>query len=252
MTEPRFEPLPNLTRRQLLRRAGTGLGALVASHGLLGAASATGAARRPAPVGDLQPRTGAAARLRWSGLACPLTPAQTEGPFYFDADLLRQDITQGKPGFPLILGVQIVRVNTCTPVPNAVVDLWHCDADGVYAGYGGQPGNVDAQGENFCRGIQVTDANGIAIFHTIYPGWYQGRTVHVHVKIRLANQAVLTSQLYFDDAVSDEVLGLVEPYNGRPARGTRNANDGIFSPSLLLALAPHGGGVAGTFTIAVP
>lgn len=242
----RDRPSSPLTRRQLLQCAGAGFGSVLTAGSLL-AAGSPGA--RPTP--ERLALTGPASRLRWTGLACPLTPQQTEGPFYFDASLLRQDVTEGRPGFPLILGIQVVRVNTCVPIPGAIVDIWHTDADGVYAGYAGQPNGVDSQGDNFCRGIQVTDANGIAVFHTIYPGWYQGRTVHVHVKVLLANQTVLTSQFYFDDATTDEVLAVVEPYNARGTRSTRNANDGIYSPQMLLALTPQAGGIAGTFTIAV-
>ena len=183
--------------------------------------------------------------------ACILTPSETEGPYYFNAALLRQDITEGRPGFPTKIGVQVVRASTCAPVPNAIVDIWHCDAGGIYAGYSGQGGGADAQGDNFLRGIQVTDANGSATFLTLYPGWYQGRTQHIHFKVILNNQTLVTSQWFFSDTTTDEIYGIVEPYNARAARGTRNANDMLYNPQLELTLTPDKGGIAGAFTIVV-
>jgi protocatechuate 3,4-dioxygenase beta subunit len=183
---------------------------------------------------------------------CVLSPAQTEGPFYFNAALQRADITEGLPGFPLVLNLRVLRVAGCAPIPNAIVDVWHTDADGLYAGYAtGQVNNVNTAGQNFLRGIQLTDQNGWATFHTIYPGWYPGRTVHIHVKVILGNQTAVTSQLYFPDTVTDEVYAAVEPYTARGTRTTRNAQDGIYSPAMLMALTSAPGGMTATFTIGI-
>jgi protocatechuate 3,4-dioxygenase beta subunit len=136
------------------------------------------------------------------------------------------------------------------PLAGAIVDLWHCDAAGTYSDVAG------AAGRKFLRGYQITDANGVAVFTTIYPGWYPGRTVHLHFKVRnaTANPAYeFTSQLYFDDAFTDQIY-TQQPYAGRGARTTRNANDGIFSgggSQLLLNPAAEAAGYAATFELAL-
>ena len=109
-----------------------------------------------------------------SGLvSCGLAPEQTEGPYYLDDHMVRRNITEGRPGAPLTLRLGVVDVSSCKPIKGAAVDIWHCDAGGVYSGTSGQ----DTEDDRFLRGIQRTDAKGIAVFRTIYPGWYQGRTV---------------------------------------------------------------------------
>src|SRR5207248_236626 len=122
--------------------------------------------------------------------------------------------------------------NACTPLKGAYVDVWHCDALGVYSDVQGGRGSSGTTGTKFLRGYQVTDANGIAEFLTIYPGWYQGRTVHIHFKIRTdpdSRQGYdFTSQLYFDDAFSDQIFASQAPYNTRGRRSVRNNNDGVF------------------------
>jgi len=153
-------------------------------------------------------------------VSCVLTPEQTEGPYFLDGDRVRRDITEGKPGAPLVLRLRVLDVSTCRSIRRAAVDVWHCDAAGVYSGVQGNTGT-------FLRGIQRTDAKGLAVFRTIYPGWYPGRTVHVHVKVALGGNVVHTGQLYFPDGVTDAVYGR-RPYSRRPNRSTRNAADSIF------------------------
>ncbi|OFW71501.1 MAG: hypothetical protein A2Y55_11245 [Actinobacteria bacterium RBG_16_68_12] len=117
----------------------------------------------------------------------------------------------------------MVDVSTCRPIRGAAVDIWHCDAGGVYSGTSVQ----DTEDERFLRGIQRTDAKGVAVFRTIYPGWYSGRTVHIHVMVHLGGNVVHTGQLYFPDKLTDAVYKRT-PYNRRPDRITRNAADSIF------------------------
>jgi protocatechuate 3,4-dioxygenase beta subunit len=148
--------------------------------------------------------------------------------------LERADITtdpagaEARPGVPLAITFAVSRIDgtSCVPLEGALVDIWHCDADGVYSDVQGE-----GAGHQWLRGYQVSDANGTAAFQTIYPGWYQGRTVHIHFKIRTdagaASGTEFTAQLYFDDAVSDEVYAR-EPYASNGERSTRNANDGIY------------------------
>src|SRR3989440_6690446 len=111
-------------------------------------------------------------------VSCVLAPEQTEGPYYIANEKLRRNITEGRPGTPLTLRLRVVDASTCKPIKNAAVDVWHCDALGAYSGFGAGSGN-----RTFMRGVQRTDANGFATFQTVYPGWYQGRTVHIHVKV---------------------------------------------------------------------
>lgn len=135
--------------------------------------------------------------------ACILTPEQTAGPFYFDAEQVREDITEGKTGTPLKLVIKVVDSETCKPFKDAVVDIWHADAEGVYSGYKNQ--GVDTTGQTFLRGIQVTDKEGNVTFSTIYPGLYPGRVPHVHFKVVLDNKNYVTSQLYFPEEVSEKI-----------------------------------------------
>jgi protocatechuate 3,4-dioxygenase beta subunit len=139
----------------------------------------------------------------------------------------------------------------CTPLAGARVDLWQCDATGVYSGV--RDPSFDTTGQQFLRGYQLTDATGTAQFTTIYPGWYQGRTVHVHFKVRTDPSSELghefTSQLYFDDELSDRVHSR-EPYASKGQRTLRNERDGIFrrnGDQLKLAVSEEAQGYASTF-----
>src|SRR6266516_8207261 len=151
-----------------------------------------------------------------------LAPEQTEGPYYIANEKLRRNITEGRPGTPLTLRLRVVDASTCKPIKNAAVDVWHCDALGAYFGFGAGSGN-----RTFMRGVQRTDADGFATFQTVYPGWYQGRTVHIHVKVHVRGNVVHTGQLFFADALTDRVYRNA-PYNKRPNRDVRNAADSIF------------------------
>jgi protocatechuate 3,4-dioxygenase beta subunit len=161
-------------------------------------------------------------------LDCVLTPYQTEGPFWFDAGLVRQEISEGKPGIALAIGLRLVEATSCDPIRDAVVDLWHCDGSGWYSGYPNQGDNddVDTSGETFCRGVQVTDQDGRVTFTTIFPGWYPGRAVHVHVKVVLNSTSLVTTQLYFLDPVIDQAHSNA-PYIDRGPRDTLNSQDGV-------------------------
>jgi protocatechuate 3,4-dioxygenase beta subunit len=159
------------------------------------------------------------------GNECTLYPRQTEGPFYLDLDSLRRDITEGKAGMPLSVIVQ-VQSESCAPLKDVAVDLWQCDAAGVYSGFPGQLGGLDTTGETFLRGTQVTDADGVAEFDSIYPGWYPGRTTHIHFKVHTSSTTEATSQLYFPEDVTAGIYATV-PYDARGPKDTPNAADGI-------------------------
>ena len=161
-----------------------------------------------------------------AALDCVATPSQTEGPYYFDTGELRRDITESKPGTPLLVSLRFVDANTCEPIPGATVDVWHTDHMGVYSGYPDQ-GVGGTTGETFLRGKQVTDADGLAEFETIYPGWYPTRAVHIHYMAYTDERHLITSQLYFPDAVSEAVYR-TEPYAARGPHPVTNDGDGIF------------------------
>jgi protocatechuate 3,4-dioxygenase beta subunit len=185
-----------------------------------------------------------------SGLvACVLAPEMTEGPYYVEGDKVRRNITEGKPGVPLTLRLGVVDASSCKAIRHAAVDIWHCDAGGTYSGTGQQ----GTEGLTYLRGIQRTDRKGIAIFRTIYPGWYPGRAVHIHLKVYLGGTTVHTGQLFFADRVTDAVYKRA-PYNRRPNRDPRNAGDSIFrngGSRSLLALTKNGSGYVGRITMGV-
>jgi len=155
-------------------------------------------------------------------VSCILAPEQTEGPYYVAGEKLRRNITDGRPGAAMVLNAFVVDAATCRPIRNAAVDIWHADAAGIYSGFGNGAANRTAM-----RGIQRTNAKGLAQFRTVYPGWYQGRAVHIHVKVHVSGNVLHTGQLYFPDAMTDAVYRRA-PYNARPNRDVRNAADGIY------------------------
>lgn len=217
------------------------------------AANPTTLASQVAAVGT------AAAASTGTTSGCVVRPEMTEGPYFVDEKLNRSDIRSDpsdnsvRPGIPLALAfsVQSVTGAACTPLAGATVDIWHCDAQGSYS----DVQSANTAGKKFLRGSQTTDASGAAKFTTIYPGWYQGRAVHIHFKIRTTNPAgqayEFTSQLFFDDALSDQVYALV-PYASRGKRDTTNARDGIFrngGDQMLLAPTKAGDGYTATFAV---
>ena len=194
---------------------------------------------------------------------CIARPEQTEGPYFVDEALNRSDIRSDpsdgsvRPGARLDLTLNVSRLagGACAPLAGAVVDLWHCDAAGVYSDV--QDPGFDTTGKKFLRGFQTTDANGSARFTTIYPGWYSGRTVHIHFKVRTSPREArgheFVSQLYFDDAFTDRVHAK-PPYASKTGRRRRNGGDGIYrdgGSQLLLAVTPAAEGYAATFDVAL-
>jgi protocatechuate 3,4-dioxygenase beta subunit len=214
-----------LTRRDSLLRLG---GFAIAAIGLRGAEAA------PADA---------------ASVACILTPEQTEGPYYIAGEKFRRNITDGHPGAALLLRTTVVDASTCRPIKNAAVDIWHANAAGVYSGFGS-----GASSRTFMRGIQRTNAKGVAEFRTVYPGWYQGRTVHIHVKVHVGGNDVHTGQLYFNDSLTDKVYGRA-PYSSRPSRDIRNTQDMIYrnggARSLVKVRKSSAGVYVGTITMGV-
>ncbi len=192
------------------------------------------------------------------------TPELTEGPFFVDeglnrsnllGDTTRASVINGAP-FALAVNVYMLSGATVAAFAGAQVDVWHTDAVGAYSDEaGGGIQSEDTTGQKFLRGYQVTDASGAVNFQTIYPGWYQGRAVHIHFKVRKAASGSqtyeFTSQFFFDDTLSDTVLAQA-PYNTRGTRTVRNANDGIYNEGgsrLVLNVSKSGSGYAATHNI---
>jgi protocatechuate 3,4-dioxygenase beta subunit len=184
-----------------------------------------------------------------AAVSCILTPEQTEGPYYIAGEKLRRNITDGHAGAPMQLRTFVVDATTCRPIKSAAVDVWHADAAGVYSGFG-----TGASSRMFMRGVQRTNAKGLAEFRTVYPGWYQGRTVHIHVKLHVGGNVVHTGQLYFSDTLTDAVYRRA-PYSSRPNRTTRNADDMIFrgggSRSMLKVKRRSSGLYVATITMGI-
>ena len=248
-------------RRDLLsRRQAMGLFAGLGA-GVVAAACAGGSSSKDASSSASTRTTSAGASgTTGSSVACVLTPEATEGPFYLDLDKVRSDITEGKDGTPLDLKITVVDATGCAPIKDAAVDVWHCDAGGVYSGFGqaGAGGSGGAQSttddQTFLRGTQVTDASGLGQFQTIYPGWYRGRAVHIHMKVHVGGSVVHTGQLFFDDDLTDKVYGSA-PYSSRGTPDVRNSADDIYrsagAASAILAVTPSGQGYAGEITVGV-
>jgi protocatechuate 3,4-dioxygenase beta subunit len=221
-----------LTRRSILRLAG-----------LAAASFGAGAWKAEEAEG------GGPAAVESGAVTCVLTPELTEGPYYIPNEKLRRNITDGHHGTALILQLAVVDASTCKPIKGASVDIWHADAAGNYSGFGAGRGS-----RTFMRGIQKTDARGIATFRTVYPGWYPGRSVHIHVKVHVRGNVVYTGQLFFSDTLTDRVYRNA-PYNKRPSRTTRNASDSIFvnggRKSMLSVRRRSAGGYLGRITMGV-
>ncbi|TME75442.1 MAG: intradiol ring-cleavage dioxygenase [Chloroflexi bacterium] len=240
-----------LNRREVLALLGGSGAALLA-------ACAPGVLAKPSPTAQptsAAATTAAAAASPATTLpSCIVRPAVTEGPYFVDEKLNRSDIRSDpasgavKAGAPLALTFLVSRVtgSACAALSGATVDIWHCDALGVYSD--ATDPSFNTKGQKFLRGYQTTDASGQVQFTTIYPGWYQGRAVHIHFKIRTTTSE-FTSQLFFEDALNTQVFAQ-SPYSQKGTQGImRNAADGIYNSQLLLSVTKSGNAYAATFDI---
>lgn len=241
--------------------ASTATTAATATTATTAATATTGATATTAATATTEATatTAATAAEALSALTCVVRPELTEGPYFVDERLDRSDIRADtgsgtiSAGVPLQIEFRVAQVSNtaCVPLSGVTVDVWHCDALGVYSDVQGNSGD-------FLRGYQVTDDTGKATFTTIYPGWYRGRAVHIHFKLRTdpdSNQGYeFTSQFFFDDSLSDQIYTLA-PYSQKGQRDQRNSSDGIYNgggSQLLLTLTEDGaGGYKSTFDIAL-
>jgi protocatechuate 3,4-dioxygenase beta subunit len=194
---------------------------------------------------------------------CVLTPEVTAGPFYIANHLYRRNVTENQLGIPLTLHLEVQKSATCTPIQGATLEIWHANALGVYSGYasGAAPGGAGGQATptdklTFLRGHQKTDASGRVVFDTIYPGWYAGRTPHIHLRVHVGGSTVHTGQLFFADSISDAVYRTAH-YRGHGQPDTTNAADSIYKQaggtSALVRLSKQAGarGYLGAKTLGV-
>lgn len=242
-----MKPCTKLNRRELL--VGLGLAATSAPlSALLGCSGTTGSSSTgtPHPATDAgeEPSapwaTGGTAAMTGSypdpfasgmGPTCTLTAAAMLGPCY-EPSIERKDLSEGQGGLPTRLAFLVVD-ESCVPISNAEIDVWHAAPRGVYSGTEVPAmctlGDVEASKARYFRGRQKTDAQGRADFDTCFPGWYPGRTVHIHFTVRVNGKEALTSQLGFDDRLVDELVATQPLYQDRGPRDTTNATDGIIT-----------------------
>jgi protocatechuate 3,4-dioxygenase beta subunit len=211
----------------------------------------------------------AASSARAAAARCVLSPEMTEGPYYIDEHLFRRNITEGKAGTPLELRLTVENARTCDPIQNATVEVWHCDAEGQYSGYdatssgtapaGGPPSGgggghaTPTSSTTYLRGAQKTDRDGLAVFRTIYPGWYQGRATHIHLKVHVHGKEVHTGQLFFKDTLNAAVYASA-PYTGRGQPDTTDATDSIYANGgsrSLPTMRRKGSGYVGAIVLGV-
>ncbi|NLU83735.1 protocatechuate dioxygenase [Rhodococcus sp. HNM0569] len=296
------------SRRRVSRRRALSIGGTIGLGGFLAACAGGDNGNSTTATASTSPTATAAATgtapddilaLLDEAPQCVMAVEETQGPYYFDVDSIRSDIREDRPGTTLQLALRVQDVTGCAPgtgtaVTNAVVEIWHCDAGGVYSGFesgsqaanpgggpggpggqppqGGQPpegmgqppegmppggmGGPDGAGSGetsdgsysvgeqeatttddgtYLRGAQATDGNGVAQFTTIFPGWYRGRTPHIHLKVHVDKTTVLTTQLFFEESVIDEAYQ-VAPYSEHTGRDTTNDTDSIYHDEGLLTV----------------
>lgn len=172
---------------------------------------------------------------------CLLTPEVTEGPYWVETTLTRRNITEGKAGLPLVIRFTVLNARTCKPIGNADVEIWHCDALGNYSA-------VNGATTRFLRGHQKSNAAGKAEFLTIFPGWYRGRTPHIHMKVSVGGNTIHTGQIFFSEKITAAVYKQA-PYASHGQYDTSHARDNIYhqagGSTAELKLAKRTGGLKG-------
>lgn len=247
------------TRSQIGRRT-----VLVATGATAATLAVGAAATSEAPTAETADTAPVAAAA-----VCTLTKEMTEGPYYLDGQYVRTDITEGKTGFPLKLALTVVDDDTCVPLSNALVEIWHADVLGEYSGFVGSNGHNEPDSGTFMRGGVLTNSSGLASITTVYPGWYRGRCVHIHIKVHTnvtltsdgsftGGQEIHTGQLFFNETITTAVARL-SPYSANTVTRTTLAQDSIYdeggAASGLLTLTAIGSspsaGYTGTLTLGV-
>lgn len=211
------------------------------------ATATTGATPNPTATSALTPTPSPTA-------VCVVRPEMTVGPYFVDEKLNRSDVRGDRTGAELQLTLRVYQVgSSCTPLVGAFVDIWHCDAAGLYS----DVAQEGTSGQTFLRGYQVTDSNGVVTFTTIYPGWYTSRAVHIHFKIRDAlttspTQYHFISQFFFNETLTTQVHAQA-PYAAKGTRDTLNTTDNIYlgnnGSQMVLPVVQSGAVYQATFDI---
>ncbi len=179
--------------------------------------------------------------------SCTSTPSETAGPYptKSPASLVIKDIRSDRTGVPLAVLITIQNKNkSCAGLEGVVVDIWHCDKDGNYSEYG------SLTSVHFLRGRQTTNADGLAAFTTIFPGWYSGRAPHIHVHIYDASgKSLLVTQIAFPTDICDHVYTTATNFYTRGKQDTSNARDNVFSDSIALEMPAVSGSIADGYTL---
>jgi protocatechuate 3,4-dioxygenase beta subunit len=211
----------HLTRRETLGLAGvTGAGLLFAGAG--------------GRVADLIDGGSDEAIAKAAKTCLKLTPEQEEGPYYVDLGKVRSNIVEGVEGVPLALKLRAINPTTCEPLKNAAIDIWQCDALGVYS----EEAQEGTSGEGFLRGIQFTDSEGYAELQTVWPGHYAGRATHIHVKVHIGGTRTKTSysgghvahtgQMFLPEAMNNKVYER-SPYSSSTTARVANTADRVYT-----------------------
>ncbi|MEU1889213.1 hypothetical protein ABZ491_27470 [Micromonospora rifamycinica] len=284
-----------VSRRRLIAGVGSiGLAGLLAACGRDGGTVTTSTGETVSP----QATTGTSADLTalfGAANTCTLTASTTQGPYYFDADKIRSDIREDREGTRLRVAIRVQDSEQCGPLADAVVEIWHCDAAGLYSGAeaqssgasgggappggapsgnppagapsGNPPGGATGGGpaggaegasadltptddKRYLRGAQVTNADGIVEFTTVWPGWYRGRTTHIHAMVHVGDNRVLTTQMMFDEALNSRVYAAA-PYAAHTGRDTFNDNDTIYAETMLMKVVEDGDGYLSVINFSV-
>ncbi|RYX83343.1 intradiol ring-cleavage dioxygenase [bacterium] len=252
-----------LTRREALYLfGGAGLAFLTAAGCGGGGTGVTVPTTTPTTGATTSPTAvGTATATPISNTTCIVRPELTEGPYFVDERLLRSDIRSDsgtgtvQQGVLLNLTFNISQMadSGCSFLSGAMVDIWHANAAGKYSDIASE----GTSGQNFLRGYQLTSSSGVAKFTTIFPGWYSGRAVHIHFKLRATvsgRSYEFTTQFFFDDSLSTSIYS-ASPYNTRGTRNTFNSNDGIYGQSggetLMALTGSNSAGYSGTFNLAL-
>jgi protocatechuate 3,4-dioxygenase beta subunit len=253
----------DVSRRQLMKRLGIGLGTLPLAR-LLAACGGSDATTDAGAAGsDAGSATG-------DGATCTETLEGEIGPYFADdsADgfersnvLSNLDGSGVQTGIPLTLTFYVYDAEkACAPYAGAQIDIWHCNASGVYSDIAGE----NTTGQQWLRGYQLTDATGKAVFTTIIPGWYQGRTTHVHARVRSTyseasstSDGTNTTQVFFPQAMIDTISTTIAPYDAEGVNPTTNAGDRVYaqqtdSMNELALIGTPATGFTATFAIYLP
>lgn len=188
-----------------------------------------------------------------SSNGCTVAPTETEGPFptHTPASYVRSDITDGRTGYKLTVKIIVLsNSNSCNPLTNAMVDIWHCDKDGNYSEYGGSGMQAtDYTSVHFLRGRQTTDSSGLVTYTSIFPGWYSGRSTHIHVHVyNSSGTSLKVTQIAFPEG-SGSAVALVNGYSKGLTGYTYNASDNVFSDSYATEIAAVTGNTTDGFVL---